>query len=74
MFVANTVRVEKAVPPTFRTRLPWLRDTLRPAGETALLRFTVPEKPLMLVTVIVELYWPEGAGKVRLEGLADSRN
>jgi hypothetical protein len=49
-------RVEVAEPPAGTETLAVLREQLSPLdGETETVRLTVPEKPLMLVKVIVEV-------------------
>ncbi len=49
---AETVRIEEAEPPDIRMIDEGLRDTWGPDGETAAVRFTLPEKLFTLVSVI----------------------
>ena len=61
-----------AVPPLLRTRLVWPSEAAIPPGEDSA-RVTVPEKPLRLVRVIVEV--PETPTRRVWEvGLADMEN
>ncbi len=45
-------RVEVPVPPAVRVTLAGLTETVRPEGDTAVARDTVPAKPFRLVRVI----------------------
>ncbi len=64
------VRKDVPVPLALRVRTTGLRATAKPLPENTVERFTPPVKPLMLVSVIVEL--PENPlGMNRLVGLAD---
>ena len=66
------MRVEEAVPPLLKTRLVWLRDDVTPPGDESA-RETVPEKPLILVSVIVDV--PETPINTVCDiGLADIEN
>ncbi len=66
------MRVEVAVPPLLNTRLVWLRVAVMPAGEDSP-RETVPENPLRLVTVMVDV--PEVLARMVWEaGLAEIEN
>ena len=53
--VEFAVSVDVPVPPRVRVMLEGLTDAVRPEGETFVERETVPEKPLRLVRVIVEM-------------------
>jgi hypothetical protein len=44
-----------AVPPADKVTLDVLRETTGPVGDTVPFNVTVPDSPLMLVTVMVEL-------------------
>ncbi len=50
-----TVRVEVADPPEGTMTLTGLREGVGPDGETVAAKLTVPLKPLMLVTVMVDV-------------------
>ena len=50
-----TVSVEEPELPSDTTTLTGFSEVVRPADETVAVRFTFPEKPFMLVTVITEL-------------------
>jgi hypothetical protein len=67
---AEMVNVELTEPDTGTITQLRLNETVRPEGETANDRLTLPEKPAMLVSVIVEVEeYP--SVRVRLEGFAD---
>ena len=62
------MRVEEAEPPGVRLTDVGLRDTCGPAGVTEALKFTVPEKPFVLVSVM-EVVPDEPGATVRDVGL-----
>ncbi len=49
------MRVDEPEPPEVRLTLPGLREAVRPAGETNEESETVPEKPLRLARLSVEV-------------------
>ncbi len=56
--------MEIAVPPLTRPRLVWLREAVIPVGEEKV-RVTVPEKPLRLARVMVDV--PEVPASIVVE-------
>ena len=53
--VVDTVRVEVADVPEETMTLTGFREGVGPAGETLATKLTVPMKPLILVTVMVDV-------------------
>ena len=62
------MRVEVAAPSGGSVAIIGLSDAVAPAGETLLLRLTVPEKPLKLVRVMVDVADDPPGRTVRLDG------
>jgi len=65
-------RFEAAVPPALSTRFVWLREAEIPEGADSVSE-TVPEKPLRLISVRMEL--PDPLTRIEAEvGLAETEN
>lgn len=63
------MRVDVPEPPDVTVILVGLNDVVTPVGAVAV-RFTVPENPPVLVTVIVDWRWEVANTLPRLDGLA----